>query len=350
MPIIWIATGGTKTSVLSGRPIFLKKIAGIWKIEGPSSFYSTSSTGLPLLKLEAPIQHIDLPELRDFGVVLDIKREDLLFPRLSGNKYRKLKYNLQAAREEGKAQLVTFGGAFSNHLHAVAAAGKLYGLKTIGFVRGEEFADQPLNPTLSQAKDFGMKLEFISRGQYRLKTTPGFLEAIERRHGPSYILPEGGTNDLAIRGCMEILGEGDAKYSHICCSVGTGGTLAGIVRASFPDQRIQGYPALRTSSLEKEIGHWMPKDNWELISDYHFGGYGKISSSLIHFINEFREVTGVPLDPVYTGKMIYGILQEIRRGRIPEGSQVLAIHTGGLQGIAGMNMRLRKKNLPLLYL
>jgi 1-aminocyclopropane-1-carboxylate deaminase len=246
--------------------------------------------------------------------------------------------------------LVTFGGAFSNHLHAAAAAGKLYGLKTIGFVRGEELADQPLNPTLSQARDFGMKLKFISREQYRLKTSPDFLQAIERQYGPSYILPEGGTNDMAIRGCMEILGEGDAKYSHICCSVGTGGTLAGIVKASYPHQRIQGYPALRASGLAKEIGPWIPEDNWELISDYHFGGYAKIDRSLIDFINEFRELTGVPLDPVYTGKMIYGILEEIRRGCIPEGSHVLAIHTGGLQGIAGMNMRLRKKNLPLLYL
>ena len=300
--------------------------------------------------MEAPIQHIDLPELRGFGVALHIKREDLLFPLLSGNKYRKLKYNLQAARKQGKAQLVTFGGAFSNHLHAAAAAGKTYGLKTIGFVRGEELADRPLNPTLSKARDFGMKLKFISREQYRLKTSPEFLQAIEHQYGPSYMLPEGGTNDLAIRGCMEILGEGDAAYSHICCAVGTGGTLAGIVKASYPHQRIQGYPALRASGLAKEIGHWMPEDNWELISDYHFGGYAKIDRSLIDFINEFREVTGVPLDPVYTGKMIYGILEEIRRGHIPEGSQVLAVHTGGLQGIDGMNMRLRKKNLPLLYL
>ena len=195
-----------------------------------------------------------------------------------------------------------------------------------------------------------MQLEFISREQYRHKIAPEFLEDIQNRFGPAYLLPEGGTNELAIRGCEEILGEDDAKYSCICCAVGTGGTFAGIVRGSFPGQQIQGYPALKAPGLRRDLGRWIPKGNWKLVQGYHFGGYARIDPNLIRFINEFREATGVPLDPVYTGKMMYGIFEEIRSGRLREGSRILAIHTGGLQGIAGMNVKLKKKNLPLLAL
>ncbi|MEJ2161987.1 MAG: pyridoxal-phosphate dependent enzyme [Robiginitalea sp.] len=300
--------------------------------------------------MEAVIQKIELPELKRLGITLAIKREDLLFPMLSGNKYRKLKYNLRLAGEQGHTTLITFGGAFSNHLHATAAAGQQYGFRTIGFVRGEELDKQPLNPTLSEARDRGMQLEFISRERYRKKADPVFIGAIQARHGRAYFLPEGGTNELAIKGCEEILGAADRDYTHICCAVGTGGTLAGIVRAARSGQKVQGYPALRASGLGAALGRWIPGKNWELIEEYHFGGYAKIDRSLIDFINEFHELTGVPLDPVYTGKMIYGILQEIQLGRIEEGSSILAIHTGGLQGTRGMNMRLQKKNLPLLHL
>lgn len=300
--------------------------------------------------MEALLQAIDLPGLRSAGISLSIKREDLLFPELSGNKYRKLKYNLAHARQAGHHTLITFGGAYSNHIHATAAAGRVHGLRTIGLIRGEELGGLPLNPTLQFARDQGMELVFIPREQYRRKEDPTFLRETLDRYGPACILPEGGTNERAILGCAEILGEADRGFTHICCPVGTGGTLAGLARSAGEGQRVQGYPALSAPAFEAGLRRWIPGSHWELIPDYHFGGYARVSASLVRFINAFRRDTGIPLDPVYTGKMLYGILEEARLGRFPEGSRILAIHTGGLQGIPGMNARLRKKNLPLLQL
>lgn len=300
--------------------------------------------------MEAVRQPIDLPLLRHHGVSLTLKREDLLFPLLSGNKFRKLKYNLRHAREEGYQTLLTFGGAYSNHLHATAAAGRQYNFRTIGLVRGEELAGRAPNPTLAFARENGMQLVFVSRDEYRKRAEKPFLESLQERYGPVFILPEGGTNEKAIRGCEEILTEGDRGYTHICCPVGTGGTLAGLARSAAPGQRVIGYPAIRAAGLASELRSWVPGDHWQLIHEYHFGGYGKVNRELIEFINGFKEGTGVALDPVYTGKMIYGLLEGIRRQQFPEGSRILAIHTGGLQGNAGMNVRLKKKNLPLLHL
>ena len=300
--------------------------------------------------MEAITVAVQLPVLRAQNVTLHVKREDLLFPNLSGNKYRKLKYNLEAAKAGGHKTLITFGGAFSNHLHATAAAGKQYGFRTIGLVRGEELREKPLNPTLAQAHQWGMKLFFLNRKEYRLKSDPDFLKTLMETYGPAYLIPEGGTNDLAVRGCSEILTLADRDFTHICCPVGTGGTLAGLARSVQPGQRILGYPALKAPDLQKELRTWIFANNWELVRDYHFGGYGKINPELIGFINDFKGKTGIPLDPVYTGKMLFGILEDLRRGRLGSGSRVLAIHTGGLQGIAGMNMQLKKKNLPLLHL
>ena len=300
--------------------------------------------------MEAVRQAIELPVFKRHGVTLTLKREDLLFPLLSGNKFRKLKYNLEFARKEGFQTLLTFGGAFSNHLHATAAAGKHYGFRTIGLVRGEELAERPLNPTLAAARENGMQLEFVSRETYGRKAEQPFLESLQERFGPVFILPEGGTNERAVQGCAEILGEADREFSHICCPVGTGGTLAGLARSAQKDQQVLGYPALRGEGLEAELRSWIPGAHWRLVGAYHFGGYAKVNRELVNFINGFRKATGVALDPVYTGKMMYGILEGIRRQDFPEGSRILAIHTGGLQGIAGMNMRLKKKNLPLLHL
>ena len=300
--------------------------------------------------MEAVRQAIELPFLQHQGVTLTMKREDLLFPMLSGNKFRKLKYNLERAREMGYQTLLTFGGAYSNHLHATAAAGRHFNFRTIGLVRGEELRGMPLNQTLAYARDNGMQLVFISREMYRKKSEPSFLDSLQEQYGPVFILPEGGTNQNAIRGCEEILTEGDREYTHVCCPVGTGGTLAGLARSAFPGQQVLGYPAIRATGLEAELSNWIPGDHWQLVNDFHFGGYGKVTRDLIEFINGFRGATGVALDPVYTGKMIFGILEGVRRNDYPDGSRILAIHTGGLQGNAGMNVRLKKKNLPLLHL
>lgn len=290
-----------------------------------------------------------IPLLKD-GISLYIKREDLIHPFVSGNKYRKLKYNLLQAKAEGKTKLLTFGGAFSNHIAAVAAAGKEGGFQTIGIIRGDELRSEiDTNPTLSFAKQCGMQFDFISREKYRTKETLAFIEELKEAYGDFYLLPEGGTNALAIKGCGEILTEKEASFTHVCCAVGTGGTIAGIINAVGPNQKIIGFPALKGSFLSDDIRKFVNSNCWELIHEYHFGGYGKINEALIRFINGFYEETAIPLDPVYTGKMIYGLFDLIEKGYFPKGSKILAIHTGGIQGIEGMNQKLKNKNLPLIH-
>jgi 1-aminocyclopropane-1-carboxylate deaminase len=300
--------------------------------------------------VKARTDAIDLPELRDSGVSLYLRREDLLYPQLSGNKYRKLRYNLEEARKLGYRRLITFGGAYSNHIHATAAAGQIYGFETLGLIRGDELEGRPLNPTLEDARRGGMRLVFLSREDYARRGDPEFQACCLERFGPGYLLPEGGTNDLAVQGCAEILQPEDTRFDLICCPVGTGGTLAGLLRGAALHQRVLGYPALKAEGLSAQLASWIPGDRWALSDHSHGGGYGRITADLVAFINEFREQAGIALDPVYTGKMMHAILDDIRNGRIPPGSNVLAIHTGGLQGIRGMNRQLRKKNLPLLQL
>nr|WP_217703385.1 pyridoxal-phosphate dependent enzyme [Flavobacterium agri] len=282
-------------------------------------------------------------------VRLFVKREDLLHPTISGNKFRKLKYNLEAAKLQGKQTLLTFGGAFSNHIAAVAAAGKEYGFKTIGIIRGEELASQiQNNPTLTFASQNGMRLEFINRQDYRLKSEEAFLDTLESRFGDVFVLPEGGTNTLAVKGCEEILDTQDFEFDYICSAVGTGGTLAGLVNASAQNQKVLGFSALKGDFDSENITRFSTKTNWEIIIDYHFGGYAKVDAALIGFINRFYDENKIQLDPVYTGKMLFGLEDMIAKGRFAPGTKILAIHTGGLQGIAGMNQRLKNKNLHIL--
>ncbi|MGI9527548.1 MAG: 1-aminocyclopropane-1-carboxylate deaminase/D-cysteine desulfhydrase [Weeksellaceae bacterium] len=278
-----------------------------------------------------------------------IKPDYLNHPFISGNKYRKLKYNILEAQQFQKTRLLTFGGAYSNHIAAVAAAGSEFGFKTIGVIRGEELVAKVAdNPTLSFAKKQGMHFHFVSRESYRLKATNDFIESLKSKFGDFYLIPEGGTNTLAIKGCEEILTENDKNFDFICCSVGTGGTISGLINSSGTSQNILGFPALKGEFLKEEISKFANNPNWDLISDYHFGGYAKINTELISFINEFKAQYGLPLDPVYTGKMMYGVFDLMRQGYFPKGAKILAIHTGGLQGIQGMNDALRKKKLPIL--
>ncbi|RNL90756.1 1-aminocyclopropane-1-carboxylate deaminase/D-cysteine desulfhydrase [Sinomicrobium pectinilyticum] len=294
-------------------------------------------------------QEIILDILRQKNIRLEIKREDLLHPLISGNKFRKLKYNLLEAKEKNHHTLLTFGGAYSNHIAATAAAGRAYGFATIGVIRGEELREKAdENPTLSFARKEGMKLKFISRSDFRRKDTPEFQEKLWEEYEPFYLLPEGGTNRLAVKGCEEILETGDTGFDYICCAVGTGGTIAGLINSSGENQEILGFPALKGDFLTDDIRKFAQKDNWRLQNEFHFGGYARVNEDLIRFINDFRQKTGVPLDPVYTGKMLYGILKLINNGYFKSGSKVLAIHTGGLQGIPGMNTMLKNKKLPLI--
>lgn len=282
-------------------------------------------------------------EINTSKVELFIKREDLIHPLISGNKFRKLKYNLIQAKLENQSTLLTFGGAFSNHILAVAAAGYENNFKTIGVIRGEELIDKIAeNPTLKKAHDLGMTFKFVSRTAYRNKNENSFILDLENEFGKFYLLPEGGTNGLAIKGCEEILTIEDDVFSHICCSIGTGGTISGIINASKNSQQIVGFPSLKGDFISNEISNFVNKSNWALASEYHFGGYGKISDELIRFINEFYLSYGVLLDPIYTGKMMFGIFDLIKNNYFPQGSKILAIHTGGIQGIKGVNLKLKK--------
>ncbi|MRX62559.1 pyridoxal-phosphate dependent enzyme [Maribacter luteus] len=296
-------------------------------------------------------QKINLPILEEKKVTLSIKREDKIHPFVSGNKYRKLKYNVQKALQDNYDTLLTFGGAFSNHIAAAACAAQESGLRSIGIIRGEELAYKwKDNPTLATAADMGMQLQFVPRNLYREKNSEEFLGHLKSEFGRFYLLPEGGSNDLAVKGCEEILTEDDTVFDIICGCVGTGGTIAGMINATGNHQKVLGFPALKGDFLKESIRKFTAKENWELQTTYHFGGYAKVTSEYINFINEFKRCTQIPLDPVYTGKMMYGLMDMVKNDRFLPGTRILAIHTGGLQGIKGMNVTLKKKNLPLIDL
>jgi 1-aminocyclopropane-1-carboxylate deaminase len=296
--------------------------------------------------LEIITQEILLPNTT---IKLYIRREDLIHPFVSGNKFRKLKYNLAQAEQEGQTTLLTFGGAFSNHIAAVAYAAQENGFKSVGLIRGEELVGKVNeNPTLHFASQCGMQLEFINREDYRLKDSVVFTDSLQERFGSFYLLPEGGTNSLAVKGCEEILTSHDSDYNFVCAAVGTGGTLSGIINSALPHQKVLGFPALKGDFLQKDIRKFVKNNNWKLIDDYHFGGYGKVSTQLIQFINDFYTHHKIPLDPIYTGKMVFGVIDLITKNYFPEHSRVLLIHTGGLQGIKGMNAKLKKKNEPII--
>ncbi|MCJ8164717.1 pyridoxal-phosphate dependent enzyme [Pontibacter sp. E15-1] len=295
--------------------------------------------------MEAPLQQLSDPLLDAHGVELWVKREDLLHPTISGNKWRKLKYNLQEATRQGHHTLLTFGGAYSNHIAATAAAGQEFGFDTIGVIRGEEHL--PLNPTLQFAISCGMQLQYISREQYRQKDEPAFLQELSEQYSKPYIIPEGGTNNLAVQGCTEIIQDINQDYDYICCAAGTGGTAAGIIAGLKGEKQVLVFPALKGGDfLQKEIQELIYTycgqefSNGHLITDYHFGGYAKIKPELMAFMQAFQEQHHIPLEPIYTGKMLFGLFDLIRQGYFPKGSHIVAIHTGGLQGNAGFKQRL----------
>ncbi len=280
---------------------------------------------------------------------VSLKPEYLIHPTVSGNKYRKLKYNLQKAQSENYNGILTFGGAFSNHIAATAAAGQALNIPTVGIIRGEELASNTaLNSTLSYAKSCGMHLDFVSRSTYNDKTDLAYLKTLLETYENFYVIPEGGTNALAVKGCQEILTEKDQAFDVICCAVGTGGTISGLINASLPTQKIIGFPALKGGFLNQDIRKFATQSNWELWEAYHFGGYARVDSKLISFMNDFKSIYNIPLDPVYTAKMMYGIFDAIQSGELSKNIKVLAIHTGGLQGIEGMNLRLKQKKLDVI--
>jgi len=279
-----------------------------------------------------------MEELRDdrldaAGVRLFLKRDDLIHPELPGNKWRKLKYNLAAAAEQGHNTLLTFGGAYSNHIRATAAAGHYYGFSTIGVIRGEEHV--PLNPSLAYVASRGMRLTYQYRATYRAKTSPKLIDALHRQWGEFYLLPEGGSNALAVRGCAELPGEIDTAFDAICCPCGTGGTLAGIAAGLQPGQRAIGFSALKGGEfLAGEVGRLQRQalgatsGNWRIECGFHFGGFAKKTPKLDAFIDDFAARHGVRLDWVYVGKMMSGIFALAERGAFPRGTRMVAVVTG----------------------
>lgn len=284
-------------------------------------------------------------------VELYMKREDLLHPIVSGNKFRKLKYNLKFAIDNGYNEIITFGGAYSNHISATAEACRILNLPVTGIIRGEELEklakeDFSSNPTLSFAHQCGMKFKFVSRELYRDKEK--LQLKWKTKHPKAFFIPEGGTNQWAVKGCEEILSEEDKEFDYITSPCGTGGTLAGLIEASENHQQLLGFPALKGDFLQQEIKNYTSKNNWKLVTDYHFGGYAKINDHLVKWMNDFHQKTKIKLDPIYTAKMMFGIEDLIKNSFFPKNTRILAVHTGGLQGIEGVNKIRLKKGLALI--
>lgn len=277
-------------------------------------------------------QKIAIPN--NFGIEVYVKREDVLHSEISGNKFRKLKYNLIEARTLGFTKLLTFGGAYSNHIAAAAAAGKEFGFETIGIIRGEELQEKYLeNPTLKKASENRMQFEFVTRTQYRDKNNAEFLNQLKEKFSDFYLIPEGGTNELAVKGCKEILTDDDKVFDFICCAVGTGGTISGIINSLKPHQKAIGFPALKGDFLTEDIQKYAENSQWNLVTDYHFGGYAKLNDELKQFMKQFFKKYLISLDPVYTSKTFFGVIDLISKGYFKPDSKILIIHTGGLQGL-----------------
>lgn len=285
------------------------------------------------------LDSVDDPLLNGLGIELRMLRLDEIHPQISGNKWYKLKHNLLAARAQSHNTVLSFGGAYSNHLVALAAASNACALQSIGIIRGE--APSQLNPALEFVQSQGMALHFISRSDYRHKEDPVFINELEQRFGSFYMIPEGGSNLLGIKGCMEIAAH--LRWSHdpaprfVFMACGTAATLTGVVSAVSPGCEVVGVSVLKgRDTLSEQVSAWLhmlaskPAVQWSIKTGFHHGGYGKTSAELTSFIEAFEERTGIPLEPIYTGKMMWGLYQMIESGEIGRGAQIIALHTGGL--------------------
>ena len=294
---------------------------------------------LQLPTTSIPIQEIKYKDFRIF-----IKREDLIHPEISGNKYWKLFYNVNSYLGLNKRNplVITFGGAFSNHIAAVSAFGKLHNIPTLGIIRGEELENNYTeNPTLKKASANGMQLKFVSRESYRDKEKLTHLLTSE--FPDALIIPEGGSNLAAVQGLQYMLNVDTKDFDYLCIAVGTGGSIAGISQFAEEHQQIIGFPVVKDDSLPQTVKDLGAKVNFSLI-DAAFDGYGKISDEVVRFINEFWKEYKIPLDPIYSGKMMMKLFQLIDDNFFDKKKSILAFHTGGLQGIEGANQFLKNKN------
>lgn len=296
------------------------------------------------MKLPIPSAHIPIVEIpMSKNCRLFIKREDLIHPEISGNKYWKLFYNVNDYLAESPVNptIATFGGAYSNHIYAVSALGKELKIKTFGIIRGEELAENFIeNPTLSQAARNGMNLRFVSRTDYRKKEK--IVENLKKELPEALIIPEGGTNQSAVEGIRFMLNDETREFDYLCCAVGTGGTLAGISKFAENKQKVLGLKVVKDDSLENRIYELSGKRNFELL-DASEKGYGSFSDETIRFINDFYAKFRIPLEPIYTGKALKKLSELIENDYFPAESKILFFHTGGLQAIAGANEKLRRQ-------
>jgi 1-aminocyclopropane-1-carboxylate deaminase/D-cysteine desulfhydrase-like pyridoxal-dependent ACC family enzyme len=298
---------------------------------------------------KSPLQRLDVGSDSRNKPTIWVKRDDLIHPTVQGNKWRKLKYNLEFARAQGFKTLLTFGGAFSNHLYAVAAAGQRFDFQTISIVRGER--TEPLNPTLQFAASCGMQFYFVSRSDYRMLSNQSLEQIIAFLNlslSNIYLLPEGGTNDLAMRGCSEIISEIHEQLGFspnmYAVAVGTGGTFAGMLTGLTDADagcKAIGYAVLKGNFLEKTVQNLLDsqqirvQSDWKIENEYHFGGYAKIKPELLQFKHDFEQKYQFELDYVYTSKLFYGLFEDLKRGKFAPNSHLVAVHTGGLQGNKG---------------
>lgn len=305
------------------------------------------------MKILSPLEKIELEIFQHYGVDVYVKRDDLIDPIISGNKWRKLKFNVLNAKKLGYQGILSFGGAYSNHIHALAFAGKQAELKTIGIIRGEPHYQN--NTTLTDAKRWGMELVFVDRQTYRQRHDEHYLTQLQRQYPDYFIVPEGGSNPLALPGVGEIIKELNQQntFHHLLVPVGSGGTLAGLIQADNNRHNILGIAVLKQADyLQAEIKQLLANSadnkqqyrNWQLLTQFHGGGYGKFSQQAAEQIWQFNQQTGILFEPIYSGKMLLAFLSLLTQGYFKRGEKVVLIHTGGLQGIKGL---IEQKRLPV---
>lgn len=290
------------------------------------------------LNLPSPVTRIKSQLLEEKKIQLFIKRDELIHPVIQGNKWRKLKYNILDANNNRKSTLLSFGGAYSNHLHALAAVGKELGYKTIGIIRGE--APRVLNPCLQDIINWGMQLKFITRLEYKQKNSSEFIKNLKDEFNDFYLIPEGGNNTAGKKGCAELLNELEEHYDVICCEVGSGTMLSSLIQTNTgPNTRFLGFAVMKNTMLDQEVNasldHSKILSEWRINHEYHFGGFAKSTPELNNFIKNFKQTYNIQLEPVYSGKMLWGILDLVKHDYFKKGSRILAIHGGGLQGLRG---------------
>lgn len=303
------------------------------------------------VNVPSPVEKVFHPLLKENGVSLYVKREDKIHPLLSGNKWRKLKYNLKQIMERDDCKgVITFGGAFSNHIYSFAHACRLYQIKGVAIIRGDQMDKE--NPTLQAVKAAGVDMHFVSREEYRSRGDINYWDKWKQIYPGFNIVPEGGSNDLALKGLKELaveISEQGFNDHRIAVAFGTGCTASGIVKylRQNGENIVEVYPALKGGFVEKSIRQWVNNDkkmkSVHIVSDYHFGGYAKVKPPLVEFINDFYTITSIPLDPIYNGKLVYGLMDRVAKGYYSRGSKLLWVHTGGLQGVVGFNYRWKGK-------